>query len=335
MRTGRHLRRRGEGVAPVGDASLEAEAVLNSPAITVAICTWNRAKLLEQTLARLAETTAAGDVPWELIVVNNNCTDETDAVIAKHAGTLPLVRLFEPKPGLSNARNCATAAARGEVIVWTDDDVLVEPGWLAAYAAAAARWPEAVFFGGRITPWYEREPPDWIARHLKRFEGMLVVRDLGTDERRLQPGEYPYGANMAFRTAALRGLQFNPALGKTKDVCLLAEETELFRRFDAEGRYGVWVPSASVRHYVTAARLTRAYAWSYFHGLGRTSVRTGEMRSGAGRRLWGAPRWLYRRYWRDRATAVVRRITGRDWVEPYLSAATWAGVIHETRLSGV
>ena len=65
-------------------------------------------------------------VDWELLVVNNNCTDKTDEVIARHSEVLPLRRLLELKPGLSNARNCAVEAAQGQLLIWTDDDVLVD-----------------------------------------------------------------------------------------------------------------------------------------------------------------------------------------------------------------
>ena len=108
--------------------------------ITVAVCTWNRARLLDRTLARLRELCIPDGIDWELLVVNNNSTDETEKVLDRHAGHLPLRRLVESKPGKANAANRAAAEARGELILWTDDDVLVDRGWLAAYAGAAARW---------------------------------------------------------------------------------------------------------------------------------------------------------------------------------------------------
>ena len=75
--------------------------------VTVAICTWNRAKLLDRTLTQMHQLRIPADVEWELLIVNNNCTDETDPIIARHETALPIRRLFEPNPGLSNARNCA------------------------------------------------------------------------------------------------------------------------------------------------------------------------------------------------------------------------------------
>src|SRR4051812_37235025 len=101
--------------------------------ITVAVCTWNRAGLLDRTLSRMCQLRVPEGVEWELLVVNNNCTDETDAVLARYQGRLPLRRLSEPSQGHSHARNRAVRAARGELLIWTDDDVLVEPDWIAGY----------------------------------------------------------------------------------------------------------------------------------------------------------------------------------------------------------
>src|SRR5262245_24832825 len=131
--------------------------------ITVAVCTWNRAKLLEQSLASMRRLRVPSGHDWELLVVDNNCTDDTDAVLRSYAGCLPLRRLFEPTPGKSHAANLALAHARGELILWTDDDVMVDPDWLSAYAGAAARWPDVAYFGGRIVPLFEAPPPRWLA----------------------------------------------------------------------------------------------------------------------------------------------------------------------------
>ena len=135
--------------------------------ITVAICTWNRAELLDRTLSQMHNLRIPPGIEWELLVVNNNCTDDTDAVVARHAQVLPIRRLFEGSQGQSHSRNHALREAFGELIVWTDDDVLVDQDWLAAYVKAARDWPEASYFGGTITPWFAAPPPFWIERNLR------------------------------------------------------------------------------------------------------------------------------------------------------------------------
>src|SRR5262249_4742997 len=110
---------------------------------SVAICTWNRAALLAQTLGALRRLRVPPGADWELLVVNNNGTDDPDAALPRHGAFLPLRRVFEPRLGHCHARNAAVSAARGDLLLWTDDDVLVDPEWLACYARAADRWPDA------------------------------------------------------------------------------------------------------------------------------------------------------------------------------------------------
>ncbi len=140
---------------------------------------------------------------WELLVVNNNSTDATDETIGRHAKNLPIRRIFEPRQGKSHACNTAVAAARGDLLLWTDDDVLVDPDWLSAYSSAARRWPNAVCFGGPVTPWYECPPPRWIEEHRGLLQGMLAVRDYGTEERPFSADE---GALCAEHGASLPGV---------------------------------------------------------------------------------------------------------------------------------
>ena len=164
--------------------------------ITVAICTFNRAKSLRRTLEFLAMMPPPSDVTWELVIVNNNCSDHTDEVISGYCDRLPVRRLFEQRSGHSNARNCAINAAQGEYIVWTDDDVVVDPGWLTAYADAFRRWPEAAVFGGRILPRLESPVPKWIAESMSVLGGPYAIREFGQDVQQLSVAEdrLPFGA---------------------------------------------------------------------------------------------------------------------------------------------
>ena len=302
--------------------------------ISVAICTWNRAKLLDKTLCEFHSLHIPEGVTWELLVVNNNCTDSTDDVIARHADRLPLRRLFEPKPGHSNARNCAVAAAAGDLIIWTDDDVLVDPEWLASYVSAARRWPDAGYFGGLISPWYEITPPDWVVANLTRLYGMLVIRDLGEEERPFSGIEQPFGANMAFRTDLLRHHRFDPELGYKGTDIVLGDETALLESLRSSSIQGVWVPSARVRHYVGSRRLTRSFLWSYFRGEGVTAARMrGVPEDYLKGPTWrGVPRWLRRLTFGLWLEAHYDRLLGRpSWLEKYIRAAHVSGIMREIR----
>jgi glucosyl-dolichyl phosphate glucuronosyltransferase len=306
--------------------------------ITAAIVTWNRAKLLDLTLAQMQKLRIPPGVEWELLIVNNGCTDETDEVIAKHGKFLPIRGLFEATPGCASARNKAVAEARGELILWIDDDVLADPEWLAAHHEAAQRWPDAAYFGGLIEPWFERTPPGWILANRKMLEGVLALRDFGDDEHYLSADEIPWTANMAIRAEIFRDSRFDPALGVTRNGGYLSAETELVKSLHARGVPGVWVPGARVKHFISKRRLNRGYVWKHFHRYGRTLTyltRSLDHLNGATRagKEWdGVPRWVYRRCIEMWATSLWKRIRFQpDWLRVYTGAATTAGAIAEAR----
>jgi glucosyl-dolichyl phosphate glucuronosyltransferase len=278
--------------------------------ITVVICTWNRAELLDQTLGAMHGLEVPAGVDWELLVVNNNCTDHTDAVIARHTDHLPLRRLFEPTPGKSHACNLAIAEATGELILWTDDDVLVDPSWLAAYAAAARRYPDAGFFGGKITPWFEGSPPRWLREHWGMVENAFAVRDLGNEPLQFNSRVVPYGANFAVRTAVQRLYPFDTDLGPRPGSALRMEEIALVRRMIADGLTGWWVPRAQVRHFIPRSRQSTRYLLDYGRGYGEYLALTGGRVEGV--HWFGKPRWM----WRELVETGVRYHLRRLWASP-------------------
>jgi glycosyltransferase involved in cell wall biosynthesis len=237
----------------------------------VALCTWNRAAELDRTLAAFCEVSVPAGLAWELLIVNNNSTDDTDRVVGCYVGRLPIVPLFEPRQGLSHARNLAVSRAAGDLIVFTDDDVLVDPCWLRAYVEAAERWPQAAYFGGPIALAFDEPPPRRLKPHLDWF--CLGRLDLGDVERPLTCGEEVFGINMAFRRFGFEGRRFDPAFGVAGAERLAGEESLLIGQLQDHGQLGVWVPAAKVRHRVTADQLTNRWAYRNWVGRARTHNR--------------------------------------------------------------
>lgn len=261
--------------------------------VTVAVCTWNRAALLDQTLARMRDLRAP-DGAWELVVVNNNCSDHTDAVLAKHATALPLRRISEPTPGLSHARNAALAAARGEYLLWTDDDVLVEPDWLINAVAAVQQFGADGFIG-RVFPWWETgRPPVW---YNPLFDGMFALLDLGPESFVCRPDGPPgVGANHGFRTSALRALG-----GYRTDLGVIAgkggggEDLDVFTRAHAAGLKLVYAADAVLKHYVPATRCTKRWYRRYTWNGSRHHLRMLRDEAKGVPAVFGIPRHFYRR----------------------------------------
>ena len=242
--------------------------------ISVVICTWNRAPLLDATLHAMCKLTIPVNVEWELLIVNNNCSDATDEVISRYKADLPIRRLFEPKQGLSHARNHALEAAKGELLLWTDDDVLVDNQWLTTYVKAAKTYPEAVFFGGRISPLFSVAPPRWLTTNQSIFYGAYALKEPGKNIFIAKPDDdIPIGANMAFCKRAFTDFRFDPNLGRCGKNFISGEEAQLFRKLLNNGYFGIWVDTAQVWHHIPPARLTRRYIWNYYRGYGESQAR--------------------------------------------------------------
>ena len=264
--------------------------------VTIAICTLNRAESLRRNLDSLVKMRVPKDLRWEIVVVNNGCSDHTDEVVASYAQCLPIRYECEPQRGISRARNRAVDAAKGKYIVWTDDDTVVGPDWLAAYAEAFRRWPESAVFGGPIFPRYESPMVEWLptCEHLLSY--VYAIRDFGNAPIRISRKEGPelFGANFAVRAAEHRRFRYDPGLGIAPGRHRLGEETAVISRILASGASGYWIPDARVEHCIGRQRQTTAYIAFYFAAYGETVASVRRDRE-TGPRLFGVPRWMWRR----------------------------------------
>jgi len=314
-------------------------ADMTAVSVTVAICTWNRAALLRRTLESFLSLVPPRDADWRVLVVNNNCTDNTEDVVREFSDRLPIVSVLEPAPGLSNARNCALREANSHYLVFTDDDVLVSAGWLAAFVAAARRYPTAVAFGGPIDPWFVVTPdPDLSAAFPNLRVGFCAVdhrlpEGPISDRAEIGTENLIYGANMAYSLPVLGGLTFNPDIGAVHDRPMLGDETFLVRKLRERGDLIVWVPDMRLKHYVDPARMTLKYLLPYYEGIGRTHVKLNGR--GDGPMLFGVPRWLYRKRTQSAANWLWNTVRGRR-VESLTSRREYrfyTGMAKECRVS--
>jgi glycosyltransferase involved in cell wall biosynthesis len=242
--------------------------------MTVAICTRNRAGLLDRALASIAAMEVPGDIAWELIVVDNNSSDATAKIIEKYRGPLPIRGEFEGLAGLSNARNRAVAAAKGAYILWTDDDVVVDRGWLSAYRDAFRRWPQAALFGGKVLPQLDEPVPQWLAECFPLVRDAFAYRDFGAESLALSIEEWvlPYGANYAMRMSEQQAHLYDPELGAAPGRSRLGEEMEVIRALLKAGKTGYWVPQSIVYHRITRARQTLKQIGRFYEAAGETDA---------------------------------------------------------------
>jgi GT2 family glycosyltransferase len=240
---------------------------------------------------------------------------------------LPVRGEFESRGGKSNALNRAIDVAKGDYIVWIDDDVLVDPGLLTAYAAAFRRWPEAAVFGGRIKPKYEAPVEKWVLESEAMLGGPYAIRDFGDQVLSLSADDedhFPYGANWAVRTIEQRAFRYDPELGPAPNKARYQEDIEVVQRLLRSGATGYWIPDAMVEHRIGRARQTVRYIADYYERWGETlafrnaaTTAVAPFWFGIPRRIW--PRllggWVRYRVCRLVASAPV-------WVN-YLERYSW------------
>src|SRR5688572_27249140 len=165
--------------------------------LSVVVCTYNRADLLSRLLESF-RTQAFEAQRYEIIVVDNNSTDNTSSVVREFCPSFSNLRYFlEPQQGLSHARNRGWRKARGQYVAFMDDDARASRDWVET-ALRCFGWirPEPLAIGGKILPAYDAPKPTW-------FHDDLELRSFGDNPRFLSSGESFSGSNMVFRRDVL------------------------------------------------------------------------------------------------------------------------------------
>ena len=262
-----------------------------TPDISLIVCTYNRAKSLQDTLRALAAQEAHEGLSLELVVVDNHSTDETRQVVmaAAQASRWPVRYLFEDRLGKSHALNHGVLEAQAPWLVFTDDDVIPEPSWAQAlHDAGSAHQVDCV--GGRILPLWSKQPPAWLVGQQRLLESLALL-DGGPEP--VMDGIHTayriYGANMALRKAVFDevGL-FRTDLGPMGLRPRHGEETEMLIRAHHAGKLILYTPHAVVRHKVPAERMRLGYFRRVRFYAGRAAVLRGELAPKP------FPRWLVR-----------------------------------------
>ena len=224
---------------------------------SIVVCTYNRADSLALTLGCLKNQQLRTDIDWEVIVVDNNSKDATRTTVEASMSDFPQLRYaFESRQGLSHARNHGIGLSRGDIVLFTDDDVCPEPDWVQVILdSMEAHGCDAC--GGYIAPAWEKPPPMWLT---ERFYGFLAIRTDTMEQHITSSSNTPFGANMAFRRELFaRHGTFDVTRGRMGNVLASGEDGELFERILKGGGKVMYFPLARVHHRVEAFRVEKAY----------------------------------------------------------------------------
>lgn len=240
--------------------------------ISVIICTYNRDKYIYNVLKSLALGTLEHSA-YEIILVDNNCTDNTRSEVDHFCNVFPQVSLryfVETNQGLSHARNRGIRESKGDILVYVDDDATVNPDYLKTYADWFAAHPETDAAGGPIIPHYETgSEPKWMTYFIKRLlTGYLYFGD----KAKPFPGQnYPGGGNAAYRSRVFEkvGL-YNVELGRNGDSLGGGEEKDIFDKMKREGMQFVYLPQAILYHSIPGYKLEADYFNRLTAGIGQS-----------------------------------------------------------------
>ena len=240
--------------------------------ISVIICTYNREKYIYNVLSSLAHGTFPAHL-FEIVLVDNNCTDGTHAEVDRFCADNPSVTLryfVETNQGLSHARNRGIKESKGDILVYVDDDATVNTEYLATYADWFDKHPETDAAGGPIIPHYETgSEPRWMTYFIKRLlTGYLYF---GNKPGPFPGDNYPGGGNAAYRSRVFEkvGL-YNVELGRNGDSLGGGEEKDIFDKMRALGMHIYYLPTAILYHIIPERKLTDDYFNRVSYGIGQS-----------------------------------------------------------------
>lgn len=285
---------------------------MSKPEISVVVCTYNRAALLQQALRSLFAQKPAGPA-YEIVVIDNNSADETPEVVEKlkAESPVPLSYFRETRQGNAYARNAGVDHSNGSIVAYIDDDVIADENWVAVMSNAFAREPELSFVGGKILPVWENDPPSWLT---SAHWAPLALLDYGNEPLSIA-GESPRGlltANIGIRREVFAEVGgFLTSLQRVKGGIGSMEDTEFLMRVCRSGKRGKYLPELITWAWVDPERMTKAYHRRWHMGHGHFyAVMNDPQWERSSFRLLGVPGHLYRETVQNMFGWVGRVITG-------------------------
>jgi glycosyltransferase involved in cell wall biosynthesis len=244
---------------------------MNSPKLSVIICTYNRSNYILDALHSLVQQTLSHNL-FEVLLINNNSTDATESLCKNFAQHIPDFNyryMVETQQGLSHARNCGIKEASGDILIYVDDDATVNAEYLQAYYSFFEQYPLAMAAGGPVIPVYETKKPRWLSHFtIPLITGYFYK---GKKIKAFKKSGFPRGGNAAYRKAVFdKTGYFNVQLGRKGDSLIGAEEKDIFDKMRALRMPFYYLPGAILYHIIPASKLTDAYFNTLTVSLGKS-----------------------------------------------------------------
>jgi glycosyltransferase involved in cell wall biosynthesis len=291
--------------------------------ITLLVCTYNRSHDLREMLKTAVAQETDGKFTYEILVVDNNSTDDTRSVVEEFIayGYENLSYMFESQQGKSNALNTGLNAARGSIFTICDDDFILPVDWLKNIFEAFNAHPEVSFVSGKVLPAWQGEAPSWLT---PIHWSAIALTDYGEKEFYADENNQICLLACSFRMNDVKAVGgYNSKLGVTKNQIGGMEDFEILKRLWRSGRKGIYLPHIWFHHKVTPNRYTKHYhrKWHTGHGSFYAAMREEEFEK-ASVRLFDVPAHMYRQAAKD----VV------NWLKYSLQRREAEAFQHETQL---
>ena len=260
--------------------------------ISVLISTYKRPDILRKTLFSFQNLNTA-NLSWQLLVADNANDIKTQSILKSFQDKLPLDFIVVTKPGKNVALNRLVRLAKGQLIVFTDDDVTPDTNWLIELWQASQRWPDDILFGGKVVPVFPPNTPEWIRdSNFEYAPAAFAWFDKGDEEMPFE--DAPFGPNMAVRKEVFtkHKIFFDEHIGPRGTDYPMGSETSFCRKLKKIKKNYIYVPNAIVYHRIRPDQITfkALLKRAYRHGRGFAVAHSDH----GCKELWGAPRYLYK-----------------------------------------
>ena len=237
--------------------------------ISIIIATYNRSYSLVKMIGSLLAINTDISFDYEIIIIDNNSKDNTKEIVEAFILKDDKVKyFFEAKQGKSYAMNAGINHANGEILAFTDDDVLLDKNWLLNIAHFSLEH-DFDALGGKVLPLYPDNTPQWIKDCKDILNGPIVCHDYGETIKVYNDKMLPFvGANIVIKLKVLKELGlFNPLIGVGTGA--MGEDTEYFRRLQKANKKIYYNPSVLILHPVGIDRMNLLYfaKWNFGFGI--------------------------------------------------------------------
>lgn len=267
--------------------------------ISIIFSSYNGERTLPKMLDSICRLSPASP-HYNIIIVNNGSTDNTASIINLFSTKLPIKLIEQSIRGKNHALNLAIREELGDLVVFTDDDVITDPNWLIELSLCAEANPDHDIFGGSILPYWEKRPEEWLIKSVP-----IGITYAITDENLKYGDIFPgliWGPNMMVRKRIFeQGHQFNSAIGPNSGQYIMGSETEFNLRMAEQGFKCFFCPAARVQHIIRDNQTEQAWILRRAFRFGRNKYyqdHRGTEPKNSDRWFFGTqnyPRWMLRK----------------------------------------